>query len=93
MSKLKYDEFEQAVKIFKLIGLESQNDIKKRYLKLSKKFHPDMPDGTTEKFQEINKAYKTLITYIDNYKFKFTQEEFKDQYPFSKNKNGSWSLW
>ena len=73
MSTIKYDEFENAIKTFGLIGLENKDDIKKKYLMLSKKFHPDMPDGDTKKFQEINKAYKILTTYIDNFKFKFTR--------------------
>ena len=55
MITIKYDEFKKAVKIFGLIGLENKDDIKKRYLELSKKFHPDMTNGDTEKFQEINK--------------------------------------
>ena len=52
-----------------------------------------MPNGDKKKFQEINKAYEILITYIDRFKFKFTKEEFKDQYPFSKTENEKWSLW
>ena len=52
-----------------------------------------MPDGDTEKFQEINKAYKILLVYIDNFKFRFTKEEFQDQYPFSITENEQWSLW
>jgi len=91
--KIKYNEFEKAVETFGLIGLENKDDIKKRYLRLSKKFHPDMPDGDTEKFQEINKAYKILLVYIDNFKFRFTKEEFQDQYPFSITENEQWSLW
>ena len=90
---MRYNEFEKAVKTFELIGLENKDDIKKRYLKLSKKFHPDMPNGDIERFQEINKAYKILIIYIDNFKFRFTKEEFLDQYPFSRTENGQWSLW
>ncbi len=93
MLKIKYDEFENAVKTFGLIGLENKDDIKKKYLMLSKKFHPDMPDGDIEKFQEINKAYKILTVYIDKFKFKFTKKEFQDQYPFSRTENGQWSLW
>jgi len=93
MITIKYDEFKKAVKIFGLIGLENKDDIKKRYLELSKKFHPDMTNGDTEKFQEINKANKILIAYIDNYKFRFTKEEFQGQHPFSINENGPWSLW
>jgi DnaJ-class molecular chaperone len=93
MLKIKYDEFEKAVETFGLIGLEHKDDVRKRYLRLSKKFLPDMPNGNTEKFQEINKAYKILIAYVDNFKFRFTKEEFQDQYPFSKTENGQWSLW
>lgn len=90
MPKINYDDFEKAVKTFGLIGLENRSGIKKRYLELSKEFHPDMPQGSTKKFQEINKAYKILIAYVDNFKFKFTKEEFKDQHPFSVNLSGDW---
>jgi len=93
MLEIKYDEFEKAVKTLGLIGLEHKDDIRKRYLKLSKKFHPDMPDGNIAKFQEINKAYKILMAYVDNFKFRFTKKEFQDQYPFSRTQNGQWSLW
>jgi hypothetical protein len=34
--------------------------IHENYKKLSKKYHPDMPNGDTEKFKEINKAHKIL---------------------------------
>jgi DnaJ-class molecular chaperone len=42
-----------------------------------------MPEGSTEKFQEINKAYKILIKYVDDFRFRFTKEEFGNQHPFS----------
>jgi len=83
MLKIKYDDFENAVNTLGLIGLENRNEIKTRYLFLSKKFHPDMPEGSTEKFQEINKAYKLIQAYVDNFKFRFTLEEFGDQHPFA----------
>ncbi len=93
MLKIKYDELEKATEIFGLIGLENRDAIKKKYLMLSKRFHPDMIEGDTEKFQEINKAYKVLIAYINSFKFRFTKEEFQDQYPFSKIEKEHWSLW
>ena len=83
MLKIKYDDFENAVNTLGLIGLENRNEIKARYLFLSKKFHPDMPEGSTEKFQEISKAYKLIQAYVDNFKFRFTLEEFGDQHPFA----------
>ena len=93
MEEIDYNSFSKAVDTFGLIGLESKDNIRKKYLKLSKEFHPDMPNGNSEKFKEINKAYKILISYIDNFKFNFTKDEFKNQYPFSKIDIEKWSLW
>jgi preprotein translocase subunit Sec63 len=81
MSKISYEDLEKSVQILGLIGLENRDKIKKKYLKLSKQYHPDMPNGDSEKFQEINKAYKILNKYIENFKFRFSKEEFTDQHP------------
>lgn len=90
MQKVTYKEFEEAVDILGLIGLETKEKVKKRYLKVSKKYHPDMPNGDTEKFQEINKAYKIVNYYMDNFRFRFTKEEFQNQYPFSIYEDVDW---
>ncbi|MFT7004498.1 MAG: DnaJ-class molecular chaperone [Sulfurimonas sp.] len=83
MLSITYAEFDQAVETLGLIGVERKGDIKKTYLKLSRKYHPDMPNGSVEKFQEINKAYKILNKYVENFKYRFTKEEFGNQHPFS----------
>lgn len=83
MLSITYAEFEHAVETLGLIGVERKDDIKKRYQKLSRQFHPDMPDGSTEKFQEINKSYKIISKYVDSFKYRFTKEEFGNQHPFS----------
>jgi len=91
--KITYQEFQDAIKLFNLIGLESKKDIKNKYLKLSQQYHPDKQNGSNEKFQEINDAYKILEYYIDNFKFTFSQDEFQSQYPFTQKEDDQWSLW
>lgn len=47
-----------------LIGVEENcldlNEINKKYKVLAKNAHPDMPNGSTEKFKELNHAHKVL---------------------------------
>ena len=88
MKNIDYKEFEKAVNTLGLIGIENRTELKEMYLKKSKKYHPDTPNGSTEKFQEINEAYELLTRYVDNFKFSYSKEEFKDQYPFSITENG-----
>ena len=45
-----YEEFEKAVDMFGILTRVSKNDLKKKYLKLSKRYHPDMETGSEEKF-------------------------------------------
>ena len=91
--KFTYDDLVEATEILELIGLETKTQIKQKYLKLSKQYHPDTQTGDSEKFQQLTKSYKIIISYIDNFKFSFSKEEFENQYPFVKKSNGQWSLW
>lgn len=47
-------------KILEINKYASDEEIKKAYKKLALKYHPDKNSGSTEKFQEISKAYETL---------------------------------
>ena len=83
-----YSEFEKAVDMFGILTRISKKDLKKKYLKLSKKFHPDMPEGSDEKFIELKKNYEMLSVYMDSYYYSFDKEEFKNQFPaFTNYKN------
>ena len=78
-------EFRAAVETLDLISLRTKEDVRKKYLKLSRKYHPDMEGGSTQKFQEIQKAYEILVEYMDNFRFLFSDEEFKQQNPLLVN--------
>lgn len=85
---MNYEDFIKAVELFGIISKMSKKDIKKRYLKLSKKHHPDMQSGSNEKFIELKQAYEILQEYMENYSFSFEKDEFKKQFPaFTNYKN------
>ncbi len=84
-----YEDFEKALEILGIVSRFSSNELKNNYLKLSKKYHPDMPDGDGEKFKELNEAYKMIQSYLQNYRFGVDEDDFYTQNPFSK-KSGDW---
>ncbi|AXH09295.1 molecular chaperone DnaJ [Malaciobacter halophilus] len=85
------EDFDKAVDLFGILTKTSKKELKQKYLKLSKKYHPDMPTGSEQKFQELKQSYELLLDYIENYKFSFEEEEFKQQYPsFTNYKN--WNI-
>ena len=79
-----YEEYEKSLKILGIVSRFTAEDLKNSYLKLSKKYHPDMPQGDNEKFKEINEAYKMIQKYIQNYRYGVDEKDFYEQNPFSK---------
>jgi DnaJ-class molecular chaperone len=78
---MNYKEFEEAVDTLGFCTKVTLNDLKNRYKELSKLYHPDMPSGNINKFDEITKAYKLLKNYMSEYRFSLNKEEFKEQFP------------
>ncbi len=89
MHQVSLAEFRDAVETLELLSLRTKEDVRKKYLKLSKKYHPDMEGGSTEKFQEIRQAYEILVEYMENFRFLFSDEEFKQQNPILINVGSS----
>lgn len=83
-----YADVEDASQTLGLIGIETRDEIKKKYFQLCKKHHPDIKGGDSELFQKINSAYKLLEEYMKEYKFSFSQKEFYEQYPYAKEYSG-----
>lgn len=51
----------QDDKFYKLKKSNSQEQLKKEYYKLAKKYHPDKPDGSTKLFQKLQQIYQLLL--------------------------------
>ena len=81
MHQVSLEEFQDAVESLDLLSLTSREFVRKKYLKLSRLYHPDMTDGDTQKFQEIQKAYEIITEYMENFRFVFDKNEFKRQNP------------
>jgi DnaJ-class molecular chaperone len=90
MHQISLSEFKDAVESLELLSLTTKEHVRKKYLKLSRKYHPDMEGGSTEKFQEIREAYEVLVEYMDNFRFTFSDEEFKQQNPILVNVEQNW---
>jgi len=84
-----YEDFQKALDSLNIVSRMSVDELKSRYQKLSKLYHPDMPTGDEERFREVNEAYKTILRYIKNFRFKLDEDEFYQQNPFSK-KSSDW---
>jgi len=90
MHQVSLNEFQDAVESLELLSLTSREHVRKKYLKLSRLYHPDMEGGSTEKFQEVREAYEILIEYMDNFRFVFDENEFKQQNPILVNIEQNW---
>jgi DnaJ-class molecular chaperone len=55
------DSFIDYYKILDIDTNASTEEIKKRYIELAKKVHPDQKDGNSDLFQLVSKAYEVLI--------------------------------
>jgi len=86
---MNYEKFQEALDVLDISSRVSQAELKKRYQKLSKSCHPDMPEGDEKRFREINEAYKVVSAYMQNFRFKLDEEEFYEQNPFSR-KSKDW---
>jgi molecular chaperone DnaJ len=76
----------EAYSVFGLNQYSSQEDVKKKYRELTKKYHPDLnkESGAEDKFKKINEAYEKIQKGEDapNMPFGFSEDIFSN-FPFS----------
>jgi DnaJ-class molecular chaperone len=84
-----FDEIEEARKLLGLSEEATIKEIKKAYRKLAHRYHPDklMEDNASESetMKRLNRAYKLLLDYCNEYKYSFREEDvariyFYDEY-------------
>ena len=52
---------------YKVLGLSpdaTQDEIKKAYRQMAKKYHPDVSKADASLFQRLTQAYETLLDYL-----------------------------
>ncbi|KIM05369.1 MAG: heat-shock protein [Sulfurovum sp. AS07-7] len=74
------EEIHKALEVLNLPPLITKADIKRQYHHEAKKHHPDI-GGDALKMEEISRAYKLLMSYIDNFRYTFNHEEINRVFP------------
>ncbi len=74
--KCKFKDIDKARKILGLDEEATLYEIRDRFYKLSKMYHPDKSGkNTEEKFKEISGAYKLLMDYASSYRISFRKKD------------------
>ena len=73
----------EALETLELPPLVSWAEIRARYKELSRRHHPDC-GGDPQKMARINDAYETLRSYVENFRFTFSEEEIARQFPWNE---------
>jgi hypothetical protein len=75
-------ELKEALTVFGFSGRDQPTmaQVKRRHRELSRKYHPDL-QGDAQHMQVLNNAAAVLMSYLQSYRFSFTEEEFYRQNP------------
>jgi DnaJ-class molecular chaperone len=80
-----YNEIEEARRRLGLDEAATLKEIKRAYRTLAHRHHPDMHRGDSnaesETMKQLNRAYKLLMDYCNEYKYSFKEEDVARTYP------------
>jgi curved DNA-binding protein CbpA len=79
------EEIRAALERLGLPPMVTREEIKRRYRSLAKRPHPARAGGEAEEMEAINRAYETLMAYVENFRFRFDEEEIGRQYPETRH--------
>lgn len=78
-----YADLQAALAVFGL-GEQAQTtleEIKVRHRNLVKQHHPDAGGKEPEAIRQVNAAYRVIMSYIESYRYNFSEQEFCRQNP------------
>jgi len=70
----------EALETLGLPPMVTRQEIRRRYRHLARLHHPDR-QGAGEEMARINQAYELLMEYVEQFRFRFDEEEMARYYP------------
>jgi hypothetical protein len=84
-----FTEIDEARKLLGLSEAATLKEVKKAYRTLAHRHHPDKHSEAAsgeigETMKKLNRAYKLLMDYCNNYKYSFREEDVARTYPYDE---------
>ncbi len=96
MGAIDYEALSEAVRVLGLGTRATLADIKSRYRQLVRRCHPDATGSRKDpEIYRVNEAYRTVMRYVEEYRYSFSEAEFLEQNPEERLRRqfGSDPLW
>jgi len=79
-----FNEIDEARRVLGLGEAATLKEIKSAYRRLAHRHHPDKHGSATEEIdtmKKLNRAYKILMDYCNDYKYSFKEKDVTRTYP------------
>jgi len=84
-----FNEIDEARRLLGLGEAATLKEIRSAYRRLAHHYHPDKHDSADEENNEmmkkLNRAYKVLVDYCNDYRYSFRKEDTSRTYPFDED--------
>ena len=83
-----FEDIDEARRLLGLGDAATLKEIKSAYRRLARHYHPDKHgstlEGNEEMMKSLNRAYKVLVDYCNDYKYSFKEEDIARTYPYDE---------